>query len=92
MSPEGKLLCAILKQTILDYMKLDPDSDCSLADYFMSEGEDYKTAEDIIFNGVPIYFGDLVFTFDQLVEMFPEAIKVSPSMAKKIISKKSIEY
>lgn len=92
MSPEGKLLCAILKQTILDYIKLDPDSDCSSADYYESEGEDFQTAEDIIFNGVPIYFGDIVFSFDQLVEMFPEAIKMSPRQVRKQISRKAIEY
>ena len=92
MSPEAQLLYAILKQTISDYIKLDPDSDCASADYFEDEGKDFKTAENIIFNNVPIYFGTMTFTFDELVELFPNIIHRTPKELRKHISKKVIEY
>lgn len=92
MTPEEKLLCAVFKQLILDYIKLDPDSDCSSADFFIDEGDDFKSAENIIFNGVPIYFGSLEITFDQLCEMFSESLKLTPYQLKKEISKKAIEF
>ncbi|MDD3412578.1 MAG: hypothetical protein PHY47_01115 [Lachnospiraceae bacterium] len=92
MSPESQLLYAILKQTISDYIKLDPDSDCDSADYFEDEGKDFKTAEDIIFNNVPIYFGSMTFTFDELVTLFPNIIQRTPKQIRQYISKKAIEY
>jgi hypothetical protein len=92
MLPEASLLFAIFKQTILDYIKLDPDSDCVSADYFKSEGEDYKVAEDIIYKNQPIYFNDLIFTFDDLCFLFKDILSMSPTKLKKAIAKKSIEY
>jgi hypothetical protein len=62
------------------------------ADYWESEGEDYKTAEDIIFNNVPIYYGTMVFYFDDLVELFKNTIGLNSKQLKKNLSKKVIEY
>jgi hypothetical protein len=92
MLPEASLLFAIFKQIILDYIKLDPDSDCVSADYFKSEGEDFKVTEDIIYNGQPVYFNDLIFTFDDLCLLFKDTLSMSPYKLKKQIAKKSIEY
>jgi hypothetical protein len=92
VSSEANLLYAILRQTILDYIKLDPDSDCQSADYYETEGDDFKTAEDIIFNNVPIYYGNMTFYFDDLVELFSNTIGLTPRQLKKRISKKVIEY
>lgn len=92
MSPEANLLFAIFKQTILDYIKLDPDSDHISADFYESEGEDYKTAEDIIWNNARIYYGQMVFTFDDLAEVFREVTRCSPEKLKKQISQKAIHF
>lgn len=92
MSPEASLLFAVFKQIMLDYIKLDPDSDCSSADYYISEGDDYKVAEDIIFYGQPIYFGSLILRFDDLVDMFQETIGLTSRQLRKQIVRNSIEY
>ncbi len=92
MSPEANLLFAIFKQTILDYIKLDPDSDCISADFYESEGEDYKTAENIIFNSGKIYYGNLIFTFHDLCELFQEVIHLSPRQLKSEIIQKAIHF
>lgn len=92
MSPEANLLFNVFKQTILDYIKLDPDSDCISADFYESEGDDYKTAEDIIFNGSKIYYGTLIFTFDDLCELFKEVIRLSPRQLRRQIIEKSIHF
>ena len=92
MSPEANLLFNVFKQTILDYIKLDPDSDCISADFFESEGEDYKTAEDIIFNKQKIYYGNLIFTFDDLCELFKTTIQLTPRQLRKKIIEKSIHF
>lgn len=92
MSPEANLLFNVFKQTILDYIKLDPDSDCISADFFESEGDDFKTAEEIIFNGARIYYGTLVFTFEDLCELFREVIRLTPRQLKRQIIEKSIHF
>lgn len=92
MSPEDNLLFAIFKQCITDYIKLDPNSDTCSADFYESEEEDYKTAEDFIYNGACIYYGDLIFTFEDLVEQFSSIIQLTPKQLKKKISEQSIEY
>lgn len=92
MSPEANLLFSVFKQTILDYIKLDPDSDCISADFFESEGDDYKTAEDIIFNGQKIYYGNLIFTFDDLCELFKSTIRLTPKQLRKKIIEKAIHF
>lgn len=78
MSPEAKLLFSVFRQTIQDYLDLDPDSDCISADFYESEGSDFRVAEDIIFNGEKIYYGELIFTFDDLCELFKEITRLSP--------------
>lgn len=92
MTPEANLLFAIFKQTILDYIKLDPDSDCISADFFESEGDDFKTAEDIIFNGAKIYYGELIFTFNDLCDLFKEIIRLTPKQLRKQINDKAIHF
>lgn len=92
MTPEANLLFAIFKQTILDYIKLDPDSDCISADFFESEGDDFKTAEDIIFNGEKIYYGELVFTFNDLCDLFRDVIRLTPKQLRKQINDKAIHF
>ena len=92
MSPEANLLFNIFKQTILDYIKLDPDSDCISADFYESEGEDYKTAEDIIFNGQKIYYGSLIFSFDDLCYLFRDVLRLTPRQLRKQIIEKSIHF
>jgi len=77
---------------MLDYIKLDPDSDCVSADYFESEADDYKVAEDIIFYEQPIYYGTLVLSFDDLVDLFKETIGLTPRQLRKQIVRNSIEY
>lgn len=92
MTPEANLLFAIFKQTILDYIKLDPDSDCISADFFESEGDDFKTAEDIIFNGAKIYYGELIFTFNDLCDLFKDVIRLTPKQLRKQINDKAIHF
>lgn len=92
MTPEANLLFAIFKQTILDYIKLDPDSDCISADFYESEGEDFKTAEDIIFNGSRVYYGQLIFTFEDLCHLFQEVIRLTPRQLKQQIIDKAIHF
>jgi hypothetical protein len=92
VSPEANLLFAIFKQCITDYIKLDPQSDTCSADFFESEEEDFKTAEDFIYNGAYIYYGELIFTFEDLVEQFSPIIRLTPKQLRKKISEQSIEY
>lgn len=92
MTPEANLLFAIFKQTILDYIKLDPDSDCISADFFESEGDDFKTAEDIIFNDGKIYYGELIFTFNDLCDLFKSIIRLTPKQLRKQINNKAIHF
>ena len=87
-----QLLFAIYKQIIMDYIKLDPDSDCVSADFFESEAQDYKVAEDIIFNHQPIYYGNLTLYFDDLVNMFQSKIPVTPKQARHYISHHATEF
>lgn len=88
----GELLYAILKQAINDYIKLDPDGDSVTADFYESEGEDYKTAESFIFGSQPIYFGSFVFTFDDLCELFSDRMIYSPNQIRRNIIDNSIEF
>ena len=92
MSPEAHLLFAIFKQCISDYIKLDPNSDTCSADFYESEEDDYKTAEDFLFNDGRIYYGELVFTFEDLVENFKDVIRLTPKQLRKRISEQAIEY
>jgi hypothetical protein len=89
---EASLLFAIFKQTILDYIKLDPDSDRISADFFESEGEDFRIAEDIIFNEEKIYYGEMIFSFYDLADLFRSVTQLSPDQLKKKIMKKAIHF
>lgn len=92
MSSEAALLFAIFKQCITDYIKLDPNSDTCSADFFESEEEDYKTAEDFIFHNTNIYYGELIFNFEDLVEIFEDTIRLTPKQLRKRISELATEY
>jgi len=92
MTPEKRLLFAIFDQAINDYIKLDPNSDVCSADFYKSEEEDFKTAEDFIFYNEKIYYGKLVFSFEDMVDFFQDIIKLSPRQLKKKIVDLSVEY
>ena len=92
MTPEAKLLYAIFKQIISDYVKLDPESDSSSADLVGTEAEDFITAEDIIFNGEKLYYGDLEFTFEDLCILFQPYTYSTYKEIKRNISLKAIDY
>lgn len=92
MSPERSLLFAIFKQTILDYIKLDPDSDAVSADFYESESKDFQVAESIIFGKEKIYYGSLTFTFNELCDMFNDITNLNSTEIKKRISVEAKEY
>ena len=92
MSPERSLLFAIFKQTILDYIKLDPDSDAVSADFFESESKDFQVAENIIFGKERVYYGSLTFTFEDLCDMFRDITNLNYMQIKKRISAEAKEY
>ena len=66
MTNGSELLSAILRQAIKDYVRLNPDSSLVSAEFHESEGKDFKTAEDFIFNNIPIQFGELDLNFDKV--------------------------
>ena len=88
MSPEKELLLAILRQTVRDYIKLDPDSDLRSAEFEETEGADYKTAEDFIYRGARIHFGALSFSYDELCHM----LDIDGKQLKKAIAIQAKEY
>jgi hypothetical protein len=89
MSPEQELLLAILRQTIRDYIKLDPDSDLKSAE-FSEQGEsfDYKTAEDFLYNGSHIYFGSLVFNYKDMCNF----LGIDAAKLKRHLASSAREY
>lgn len=88
MTTADQLLLAILRQAMRDYIRLDPDSDDVSAEYHIDQGQDFKTAEDFLYNGVPIAFGETSLTFiDVCVVLNIDEIKL-----KKRIAKSMIEY
>ena len=88
MSPEKELLLAILRQTMRDYIKLDPDSDLRSAEFEETEGHDYKTAEDFIYGGVKISFGALSFSYTELCDI----LEIDGHKLKKAIAVQAKEY
>jgi len=90
MTPEGKLLLAILKQAIRDYIRLDPDSDTVSAEFSTPNGEgfDYKTAEDFLFNSIPISYGSKELTFIDACTI----LGIDRKKLKKKIARHIIEY
>lgn len=90
MTPEGELLLAIIKQAVRDYIKLDPDSDTVSAEFSTPNGEgyDFKTAEDFLFNEVPIDYGQIDLTFIDICRI----LDIDPIKLKKKIARNIIEY
>ena len=88
MSPAEELLLAILRQAIRDYIRLDPDSDSVSAEYYIDEGQDYKTAEDFLYNNVPINFGEKKLTLSNICEL----LNLNERKIKRKIAKSFIEY
>jgi hypothetical protein len=88
MTPEKELLLAVLRQAIRDYIRLDPDSDTVSAEYYLDEGQDYKTAEDFLYNGVPIPFGKMSLQVEDICGILGIDLKKT----KKKIAKAIIEY
>lgn len=86
MTPEKELLLAVLKQAIRDYMSLDPDSDTVSAEYFIDEGNDYKTAEDFLYNNVIIPYGNLNLTYEHVCTILNiDGKKIRRRMAKHVV-------
>ena len=79
MEAHNELLIAILKQAVRDYIKLDPDSDSSTAEFYESESEDFKTAENFLYNGATFSFGTVVFSYDSLCSY----LNINPKTLKK---------
>ena len=85
---EQKFLLAILKQSIRDYIRLDPDSDTVSAEYNIDEGTDFRTAEAFLFEEMPLEYGDLNLTLDDVCLM----LDVDQQRIKKRINRSFIEY
>lgn len=88
MIPAVDLILAIARQAIRDYIRLDPDSDKVSAEFHIDEGHDYRTAEDFLFNNVPIPFGRLDLTFTDICD----TLGIDQYKLKKRIAKTIIEY
>jgi len=90
MTPEAEFLLAILKQAVRDYIRLDPDSDAVSAEFSTPQGEgyDYKTAEDFLFNNVPIYYGTLRMTYNNVCSI----LGIDYKKLKKKIARNIIEF
>ena len=88
MTPEKKLLLAIVKQAVRDYIRLDPDSDTVSAEYFINEGQDFLSAEEFLYRGNKISFGDLDFSFEDICI----TLDINQKSLKKIIARNIIEY
>lgn len=88
MEPHNDLLLAILRQAIRDYIKLDPDSDSSTAEFFENEGADFRTAENFIYHGAEFNFGTVVFSFNTLCSY----LSISSKKLRKRIAKEATEY
>lgn len=88
MNPEIELLLAIVRQAIRDYVRLDPDSDKVSAEYHIDEGADFKTAEDFLYNGVPLVYGGLALTFSDVSSV----LNLDGRRIKKRIARTVIEY
>ncbi len=88
MIPEAELLLAIVRQAVRDYIRLDPDSDTVSAEYHIDEGEDFKTAQDFLYNSEPIPYGELSLTFNDICTM----LSIDQKRLKFRIARTIIEY
>jgi len=88
MTPERELLLAIVRQAIRDYIRLDPDSDKVSAEYHIDEGQDYKSAEDFLYNEVPLPYGNLALTLRDVCSI----LSIDGRRLKQRIARSIIEY
>jgi len=88
MMPATDLILAIVRQAIRDYIRLDPDSDKVSAEFHIDEGHDYRTAEDFLFNNVPIPFGEVELTFTDICQ----TLGIDQKRLKQRIARSIIEY
>ena len=88
MDPERELLLAIVRQAMRDYIRLDPDSDKVSAEYHIDEGADYQTAENFLYNEVPIPYGSLYLTFKDICSI----LSMDGKRLKYRIARNIIEY
>jgi hypothetical protein len=88
LSPEQQLILALIRQAMRDYIKLDPDSWTLSAEFFESEGQDFKTAEDFLYKSEPIKFGSLNLTYADCCDI----VGIDAKKLKKIIAEQSKEY
>ena len=88
MTPAVDLILAIVRQSIRDYIRLDPDSDKVSAEFHIDEGHDYRTAEDFLYNNVPIPFGEIELTFADICN----TLGIDQGRLKYRIARSTIEY
>lgn len=88
MTPEAELLLAIVRQAIRDYIRLDPDSDTVSAEYHIDEGEDFRTAQDFLYNDIPIPYGRFPLTFEDICTM----LHIDEKRLKHRVARSIIEY
>jgi hypothetical protein len=88
ITPEKKLLEAIVKQAIKDYIKLNPESKVTSAEFFEDEASDYKTAEGFIFKNQIFSFGSWDLTFEDICLI----LDIDTKRVKKFIFSKQVDY
>lgn len=88
ITPEKRLLEAIVKQAIKDYIKLNPSSNLLSAEFFENEAADFKTAEDFLFNNTYFEFGDWKLNFEECCLI----LNVEEKEIKKFIFKKQRHF
>jgi hypothetical protein len=88
LTPEKRLLEAVFRQVIKDYLKLNPDSGLCSAEFYENEGQDFKSAEDFLFNGKPIYYGEWVLPYDEVCLI----LDINPKNIKKHIFKNQLDF
>jgi len=86
--PAKRLLEAVFKQAVKDYLKLKPDSNLSSAEFFENEGDDFKSAENFLFNNTPLYYGDWVLPYKEVCLI----LDLNPKNIKKHIFKNQIDF
>lgn len=88
MTPEQDLLLRIVMQAIRDYMSLDPDSDKVSAEHNIDVANDFKTAEDFLFNNVPINYITAEYTLNDICTM----LGINKTKLLRKVSRESTEY
>ena len=88
MTTAEELLLAILRQAMRDYIRLDPDSDDVSAEYHIDQGHDFRTAENFLYNNVPIEFGEMSLTLADVCVM----LRIDERKIKQKIARVIVEY